>query len=72
MLYIKDSFGIPLAPWLACSCDELWMLDLRYKQEMSVMGYIEDKKINCVIILYNPGMLGTDFLFDFNNVSSGK
>lgn len=72
IMLIKDSFGLPIAAWLSCICDELYEVDLRYKQELSVIDMLKKYDIDTFIILYNPGMLGTGFAFDFYKVSAGK
>ncbi len=73
VLLIKDSFGIPVSGWLSCCADELWIADLRYKQETSMYDFVKEHDIDVVIILYNSS--GKDTLecqYTFDTVSPGK
>ena len=71
VMLIKDSFGVPVAAWLALVCGELWVVDVRYAQEQSVCSMVDSNGIDSVVMIYNPGMLGSD-MFRFREVSAGK
>lgn len=71
-LLVKDSFGVPVAAWLACCCDELWVMDLRYAQAESVKEFIVNHEIDAVIVLYNPEVLSSELFYNFSEVSMGK
>ena len=70
-LLIKDSFGVPIGGWLPLMCRELWIVDIRYPQTQSVCAMIESYGIDDVVMVYNPGMLGSD-MFRFKEISKGK
>ena len=72
VLLIKDSFAVPVAAWLSCIVDELWIVDLRYEQTASVKQYIQDYEIDTVIVLYNPDALNSEVFFNYNEVSKGS
>ena len=71
-LFIKDSFGVPVAAWLSCISDNTWVIDLRYAQEESMVDFVKDKKIDTVIILYNVQAFESEEFFVFDEVSTGK
>ena len=52
ILLIKDSFGNELAPFLACSFDEVWIVDPRYP-ELPVSSFMEETVFDETLILYN-------------------
>ncbi len=71
VVLIKDSFGLPWFDFLALSCREVHMLDLRgYYQ--SPIEYIEKVKPDIVIILYHPGVLHKKFDDFFRFTSESK
>ena len=69
---VKDSFGVPVSAWLACCCDELWVMDLRYTQEESVKNFIVNHGIDVVIVFYNPEVLSSELFYIFSEASMGK
>lgn len=71
VMFIKDSFGVPVAAWMSLLSKELWVVDVRYAQEKSVCQMVEDYGISDIIMMYNPGMLGSE-MFRFREVSNGK
>lgn len=71
IMLIKDSFGVPVAAWLSLLCEELWVVDVRYAQEKSICQMVDEYGINNIIMMYNPGMLGSD-MFRFREISNGK
>ncbi len=52
ILLIKDSFGNELAPLLACSFDEVYIVDPRYPN-VPVSSFMEEVDFDEVLILYN-------------------
>ena len=52
ILLIKDSFGNELAPFLACSFDEVYIVDPRYTS-VPVSSFMEEVEFDEVLILYN-------------------
>lgn len=73
ILVIKDSFAIPVSAWMACVSDELWIVDLRYKQEESMYDFVKKNNIDTVIVMYNPEMFGSvDTAFCFEKISIGN
>jgi hypothetical protein len=57
ILIIKDSFAQVVAPFLALGVAQIDMIDLRYFDNDSLFGYIEETKPDLVMFLYNPSML---------------
>lgn len=72
VLFIKDSFGVPVAAWLGCMYENMWEMDLRYQQNESVFDFIKQKNINDVIILYNPEAIGNLAFYTFDKNSFGE
>lgn len=58
VLLIKDSYGNSLAPFLSAMYDEVDVLDLRYVQKLG--DYIEKKRYDDILVLYNFESLATD------------
>ena len=54
VLYIKDSFGLVVAPFLLLTAKDVIMWDIRYNDE-SVMNFIENNDIDVVVIGYTEG-----------------
>lgn len=73
ILFIKDSFGIPVSSWLACVADELWVIDLRFKQNESMYDFVLNHDIDTVIVMYNSEAFGAvDTMYSFDTVSNGN
>lgn len=51
ILVIRDSYSDSLAPFLTERFSEIHFIDLRYNR-MSVLDYVEENEIDCVLILY--------------------
>jgi hypothetical protein len=55
MLIIKDSFGLPVSAFLALTCFETHLLDLRAFSSLNLYDYIKEYKPDIVMFMYNPG-----------------
>ena len=62
VLIIKDSFALPFTAFLANSCEEIHMLDLRYFTG-AVEDYINTYEPDMVLMLYNPSSFGSKQMF---------
>lgn len=69
VVFLCDSFGWTVAPYLALTCGEVHMLDLREVKDTSAYDYVKSVGADSVIILYNAGFVGADErFFDFSSV----
>ena len=59
ILFVQDSFGKPIASFMALNFHEVDIIDLRYFTESYLMDFIKDETIpyDYVVILYNPSAL---------------
>lgn len=55
ILFIRDSFSVPMVPFIALSNESVHSLDLRYFTG-SVQSYIEQYQPDIVIVAYNPSV----------------
>ncbi|MCI8336823.1 MAG: hypothetical protein HFI72_06680 [Peptococcaceae bacterium] len=62
ILVIKDSFALPFTAFLANSCAEIRMIDLRYFTGR-MEDYIEAYEPDLVLMLYNPSSFGSKAMF---------
>ena len=56
ILMVKDSFGNCVVPFLACGVSEIDVVDVRHFTG-SLETYVEEKKPDAVILLYNAALL---------------
>jgi hypothetical protein len=56
ILFIKDSFGSSLAPFLALGVENMEIIDLRAFYG-SLRSYIKQNRPDTVIVMYNPGFI---------------
>jgi hypothetical protein len=66
ILFIKDSFGVPVGAFLSLIAKEVDMLDLRHYKNGTLMEYIKKTKPDIVIFSYNPTMILRSDVFKFN------
>lgn len=59
LLILKDSYANSMIPFLTSHYERIDILDMRFYNE-AVSKYIEDNKINQVLILYNMNGIDTD------------
>ena len=59
ILFVQDSFGKPIASFMALNFHEVDIIDLRYFTESYLIDFIKDETIpyDYVVILYNPSAL---------------
>lgn len=69
VVLLCDSFGWTVAPYLALTCGQVHMLDLREVKGVSAYDYAKNVGADTVVILYNAGFVGADeSFFDFFSV----
>lgn len=64
-MLIKDSFSVVVAPFLALSCLELALWNMREKHESGLYEYIEKSDFDNVIVAYMEGCLNVEDIFAF-------
>lgn len=64
VVLLRDSFACPFAPFMALGCGEVITIDLRYFQD-DLMSYIQWVEADMVVMLYSPGSIRLDPMFDF-------
>ncbi len=64
VLFIKDSFAVPLAAFLSTTCAEIDLIDPRW-YEGSITEAVENGDYDVVIVSFTPANL-TDEFFDFD------
>lgn len=64
ILLVRDSFSKTVIPFLASSCRELHVIDLR-SFEGSVSEYADENDVDVVIVLYNPSVVVDPNFFEF-------
>lgn len=59
ILFVQDSFGKPIASFMALNFHQVDIIDLRYFTESYLIDFIKDETIpyDYVVILYNPSAL---------------
>lgn len=65
ILLIRDSFSRVVAPFLASTCKEIHIIDLRTFDE-SVTEYINKNDIDICIVLYNPSTMVRSDFYEFD------
>lgn len=66
ILLIKDSFSVVVAPFLALSCSEIALWDMREEHEYGLYEYIEKSDFDAVIVAYMEGCLNVEAMFAFD------
>lgn len=64
VVLLRDSFGCAFAPFMAMGFGELVTIDLRYFHD-DLMNYIKWVEADMVVMLYSPGSIKLDSMFDF-------
>ena len=64
ILLVKDSFSKTVIPFLASTCSELHVIDLRTFRG-SVSEYAAEKNIDAAVVLYNPSVVVDPYFFEF-------
>ncbi len=64
IVLLRDSFACPFAPFMALGCGEVITIDLRYFRD-DLMNYIKWVEADMVVMLYSPGSIRLDSMFDF-------
>ena len=65
VVMIRDSFGCAITPFFALQCGKLVTIDLRAFGDRDLMGEIAGIDPDFVLMLYNPGTLVSDNMFEF-------
>ena len=65
VVMIRDSFGCAITPFFALQCGKLVTIDLRAFGDRDLMAEIVDIDPDFVLMLYNPGTLLSDNMFEF-------
>lgn len=66
VVMIRDSFGCAITPFFALQCSKLVTIDLRAFGERDLLGEIEGIDPDFVVLLYNPGTVSSDAMFEFS------
>ena len=64
ILLIKDSYSKSVIPSFASTCQELHVIDLRTFED-SILEYVKQNEIDCVVVMYNPSVVVNPEFFDF-------
>ncbi|WP_244833811.1 hypothetical protein [Clostridium sp. BJN0001] len=66
ILFVKDSFAVPVAAFMSTMCSDVYLIDPRYF-EGNIQDYVNSvKNLDFVFVLFSPEDLTEDF-FKFNN-----
>lgn len=65
VLFIKDSYALPVAAFSSTCFSETRLIDLRFYTDGSAYNYIDNYNPDIVVVLYNPNAYNDTF-FDFN------
>lgn len=65
VMIVRDSYVLPMQAFLSETIAQLYVVDLRYYEEMSLYEYIEEVNPDKVIIIYNPYMYQEEKAFVF-------
>lgn len=69
ILIVKDSFSLPIVAWMTTVFREVDVVDLRYYNPRSVCSFIEREQFDLVLVMYNPGALGAEKMWNFGSGS---
>lgn len=66
VVMVRDSFACALTPFFALQCGKLVTIDLRAFGDRNLMDEITGIDPDLVLMLYNPGTLSSDNMFEFS------
>jgi len=72
LILFRDSFASATVTFMLPFFSEIDMIDLRYNQNMDIEAYIEGKKPDLVMVMYNPDLLGWSVPFAFGLEETNK
>ena len=65
IMIIKDSFALPVIPFLALAFKQVEVIDLRYGKHESLINTIDSMKPDIVVFIYTSATLDVNPLFNF-------
>ena len=67
ILLIKDSYSVVVAPFLSLVCEDVYLWDVRYLHESSVIDFIRNNDFDCVMVCYVEDITQREGMFVFDN-----
>ena len=67
ILLIKDSYSVVVAPFLSLVCEDIYLWDVRYLHESSVIDFIRNNDFDCVMVCYVEDITQREGMFVFDN-----
>lgn len=65
LLVVKDSFALPIIAWLTTIFERVDVVDLRLFKQMTVLEASKVFNSDIVAVMYNPGAIGVNKMWEF-------